>query len=92
MQEMALFATSPVASVLCTALQLYSLCIIGVIICSWFPLAPGGPGYAVYRVLRQITDPVLMPLRKLIPPIAGVFDVTPIIVIFLVQFIHGRLC
>jgi YggT family protein len=33
------------------------------------------------RLLDRITDPVYRPLRKFIPPIAGI-DITPIIVIF----------
>jgi len=85
-------ATGVVATVLCDVLLIYMLCIFGVIILSWFPLAPGGPGYAVARVLRQVTDPVLLPLRRMIPPIGGMFDLSPIIVIILVQVIRGQLC
>jgi YggT family protein len=85
-------ATSPVTAVLCVALQLYTLCIFGVIILSWFPLSPGGPGYTIWRVLQQITDPVLLPLRRLIPPIGGMFDLSPIIVLVIVQIIHGQIC
>lgn len=33
------------------------------------------------RLLNKVTDPIFKPLRKIIPPIAGI-DVTPIIVIF----------
>ncbi len=93
MDDVALIgAAGLVASVLCDVLLIYMLCIFGVIIFSWFPLAPGGPGYAVWRILRQVTDPVLLPLRRLIPPIGGVFDLSPIIVIILVQVIRGQLC
>lgn len=93
MHDMALIgAAGLIASVVCDVLLVYMLCIFGVIIFSWFPLAPGGPGYAVWRILRQVTDPVLLPLRRLIPPIGGVFDLSPIIVIILVQVIRGQLC
>ncbi len=38
-------------------------------------------GRSLVNVLHKITDPVYKPLRKIIPPIAGI-DITPIIVIF----------
>lgn len=85
-------ATSPITTLFCGLLQIYTLCIFGVIILSWFPLAPGGVGYTIWRVLRQITDPLLLPLRRLIPPVGGVFDLSPIIVLVVVQVIHGQIC
>ena len=33
------------------------------------------------ELLQKVTDPIYKPLRKFIPPIAGI-DITPIIVIF----------
>lgn len=85
-------AANPFVGVVCVLLQLYTVCIFGVIILSWFPLAPGGAGYSVWRLLRQATDPVLLPLRRLIPPIGGVFDLSPIIVLVLLQIIHAQIC
>ena len=38
------------------------------------------------RLIDRITDPVYRPLRKLIPPIAGI-DLTPIIVIFAIELL-----
>jgi len=38
-------------------------------------------GQNLIRLLNKITDPVFTPLRRFVPPIAGI-DVTPIIVIF----------
>lgn len=40
------------------------------------------------RLLRRLTDPVMNPLRKLIPPIGGI-DLTPIIVIFAIFMLQG---
>lgn len=37
-------------------------------------------------VLEKITDPVYRPLRKLIPPIAGI-DLTPIIIILAIEIL-----
>ncbi len=35
----------------------------------------------IVRLLEKVTEPVYRPIRKFIPPIAGI-DITPIIVIF----------
>jgi YggT family protein len=36
------------------------------------------------RFLLRVTDPVLLPFRRIIPPV-GMFDISPIIVLFLLQ-------
>jgi len=40
------------------------------------------------QLLQRITDPVYKPLRKFIPPIAGI-DITPIILIFGISLAKG---
>lgn len=52
-------------------------------IMSWFPTSPGNQFVAL---LHQITEPILSPLRRIIPPIGGTFDLTPLIAFFLLQF------
>ncbi len=44
-------------------------------ILTWFPIDRSGP---VFQAIAAITDPVLDPLRRVIPPI-GVVDLTPLI-------------
>lgn len=67
-------------------LQLYSLCIFGRIVLSWFPVSPGGPMASIYSFLFAITEPVLRPLRQLIPPI-GMMDLSPLVVVFGIQIL-----
>ncbi len=40
------------------------------------------------RLIDRITDPVFRPLRKVIPPVAGI-DLTPIIVIFAIYLLKS---
>lgn len=40
----------------------------------------------LYAFLNRIIEPVLRPIRKVIPPIGGI-DITPIVVIFGFQFL-----
>jgi YggT family protein len=69
----------------------YILCIFGVIILSWFPQEPGGVGNRIFVALRRVTDPVLAPLRRVIPPIGGMIDLSPMIVLFVLYTIYYAL-
>ena len=41
---------------------------------------------SLYQVFRQITDPILAPLRRIIPLI-GMMDITPIVAIVILQIV-----
>jgi YggT family protein len=76
--------------VICTLVQIYVLCIIGRIIFSYFPLTPGSTGAQVFSFLYTITEPVLGPLRRIIPT-AGPFDFSPVIAIIGIPIIAQAL-
>lgn len=46
--------------------------------------------YPVVRVLEQITEPILAPARRIIPPMGGL-DLSPIIVLVLLQLLESLL-
>jgi len=50
-------------------------------IISWFSLDPRNP---LVEVLDQITEPILSPLRRIVPRI-GMIDITPLVAIILLQ-------
>lgn len=50
---------------------------------SWMPGAHGNP---IYRVAVEITEPILAPLRRVVPLI-GMIDVTPMIAMIILQVI-----
>ena len=56
-------------------------------IISWFPIDRNGP---VVRALDSITDPILDPLRRVVPRI-GMMDLTPMIAMILLFFIASVL-
>jgi YggT family protein len=82
----------PVGELLCTLVLLYTIIIFLVIVFSWFPIQPGGGADGIFRFLRRLTDPVLLPLRRLIPPIGGAIDVSPILVILVLFVLRGFIC
>ncbi|HPF77764.1 MAG TPA: YggT family protein [Alphaproteobacteria bacterium] len=68
------------------ALDICFWIIIVQVIMSWLlafqVINPSNPqARNLIQLLQKVTDPVYRPLRKFIPPIAGI-DLTPIIVIF----------
>lgn len=55
------------------------------VLLSWIPnLDRGNP---LVRLLAQITDPVLEPARRIIPPIGGM-DLSPIVVLLLLRLLQ----
>lgn len=68
-------------------LALYSLLIFIRIIVSW-----GGFGYGnrMMRFLINATDPLLIPLRRMIPPL-GMFDISPIVAFIIIWLFQSAI-
>ena len=82
-------------SLLCNLLQLYVLLLFARIILSWFPISPGSGLSSVFSLLYNVTEPVLGPVRRMLPPvgIGGMgLDLSPIIVLFGVQILSNAIC
>jgi len=56
--------------------------VFATVLMSW--VSPEGKG-SINEILHQITEPILGPVRKIVPPL-GMFDFTPMIAIFILQF------
>ena len=65
-----------------------TLAILASVIMSWVTMfAPESPLVeSINNVLRQMTEPVLGPLRRVIPPL-GMFDLTPMIALLFLQIV-----
>ena len=75
---------------LCLLLNLYFIALFARIILSWFPISPGGAMAQIFSFLYRITEPLLGPVRRAIPPIGGIgLDFSPIIVIIGLQIVAG---
>ena len=80
---------------LCVALQLYVFVIFGRVILSWFPVTEGSALQGIDTFLRMLTEPVLGPLRRAIPPlrVGGMaIDLSPTILIFGVVILQRVIC
>ena len=72
---------------LCILSQLYLIVLFARIILSWFPMQPGSALASIFSVLYSLTEPVLGPVRRIIPPTGIGIDFSPIIVLFGFQLI-----
>ncbi|MBI5118015.1 YggT family protein [Candidatus Poribacteria bacterium] len=67
-------------------LQIYSLLIIVRAVVSWTGIDPGNQ---LVRILNSVTDPVLVPIQRIVPPIGGAIDISPIVALFLIQILKA---
>jgi YggT family protein len=77
-------------SLIHTLLNLYLIVLFARAVLSWFPLSPSSPLAPVASFLYTITEPVLAPLRRVIPPMGG-FDISFIVVFFAIEIINSRI-
>jgi YggT family protein len=63
---------------------LLSLAILARVLLSWIRVSPYHPAV---EFLYRITEPILAPLRRAIPPL-GMVDITPVIALILLQIIQ----
>jgi YggT family protein len=73
------------AHFLAQLIDLYTVVVFIAVVVSWFQLPPDN---AVARITRAATEPVLAPIRKLIPPAAGL-DFSPMILLVLLRIVRG---
>jgi YggT family protein len=69
--------------------------VFGRVILSWFPVNPGTAMATVYSFLYAVTEPLLGPIRRLIPPmgVGGMgIDLSPMIVLFGLTILTSALC
>ena len=81
--------------IICWLLGVYLIVLILRMVMSWFPIAPGSPFETVASVLYALTEPVLGPLRRAIPPVrigVAALDLSPLIVLLGIQILRGIIC
>lgn len=59
------------------AFTVFSLLLLARILMSWFNPDPSSP---IVRFIYSVTEPVLAPVRRILPP-AGMLDLSPIVVL-----------
>lgn len=73
--------------ILIRLLDLYSLIVFVAVILSWLPLGVDNP---FVRVIRALTEPILGPVRRILPS-AGGLDFSPIVVLVVLQLVRNAI-
>ena len=82
-------------TLLCRAAEAYLIIMFARIVISWFPITPNSAMASVYSFLYAITEPVLAPIRRVIPPtgMGGMgLDWSPLIVTIGLVLLERALC
>ncbi len=70
-------------SLVALAFDAYSLVVLVSVICSWINLPPDHP---VVRFTSQLTEPLLGPIRRVLPSVGGM-DFSPMLLLFALRFV-----
>jgi len=82
-------------SLLCLAIQIYMLIVFVRIIMSWFPPTPGTTYAQVFEVFDRLTEPVLAPIRAVLPPVrmgVAALDLSPIVLFLVGTLLLRAIC
>jgi len=79
-----------VQDVVCALLIAYILILFGRMIISWLP-PTGGATATLARLLYDLTEPVLAPVRRIIPPV-GMFDLSFTVVVIALLLVYNTVC
>jgi len=79
-----------VARIVSLIFQIYAFLILIRVLLSWVNPNPYGRAvdHPLVNLLYRLTEPVLGPLRRLIPPIGGTLDISPIVAIILLEILR----
>jgi YggT family protein len=81
---------STIINIISWVFQIYEFLILIRVLLSWINVNPYRPtiDHPLVRILYRITDPVLEPLRRIIPPIGGAIDITPVVALLLLEVLR----
>jgi len=81
--------------VVCLVLRMYTIVVFARVVLEWVPVGDEHPVGKVRHALRLVTQPVLAPLRALIPPArmgAVAVDLSPLVLILGLNLLAQVIC
>jgi YggT family protein len=78
-------------TILCALFTVFIVVLAARAVMSWFPVRPGTTLAQVNRILFDLTEWALRPLRRVIPP-AGMFDLAFLVLFLIVIFLRTAVC
>lgn len=83
------------ASIVCLLINVYLFVVLIRILMSWVPPTPGTTYESVYQAFDRVTEPVLAPIRAVLPPVrmgAMALDLSPIVVFVVGTLLVRAIC
>jgi YggT family protein len=80
-----------VSELLCAFITVFIVVLIVRAVLSWFPLEQGGFLAQVNRLVVDVTDWAVVPLRRVIPPV-GMFDISFLVLVFGLFILRSAIC
>jgi YggT family protein len=85
-----------ITTLICLALTVFWLVLLARVVLSWLQLAGvrppvGGPLRSAYDLLFDVTEPVLRPLRRIVPA-AGMFDLSVVVAFIIIFVLQTAIC
>ena len=72
--------------------ELYVILLFARALLSWFPSRPGTTMYNIVRLLERLTEPLLRPIRRALPPVrvgGGAIDLSFIVAVIGLEVLLG---
>jgi YggT family protein len=76
---------SDITGILNLLFTVLSLAVIARALLSWFD---PGMRYSISQLLVDLTEPIIAPIRRVVPPVGGMIDLSPLIALILLQVIE----
>lgn len=77
--------------IVCQLLGWYYWVILARVLMSWLPVPNSEPFSTIVKVIHAVTDPVMEPIRKVLPTMGGL-DFSPIVVIVGLGIVTRGIC
>lgn len=78
-------------TILCDLLSLYLIVLIVRAVFSWIPVSGSSVWQTVRSFVFSITEPVLAPVRQIMPR-TGFIDLSFLVVFIILEVVHGTIC
>jgi len=82
-------------NIVCSLIQLYTLVVFARILLEWVRVPGEHPVGKVRAALATVVDPVLIPLRRIIPPVrlgGAALDLSPLVLLIGLSIISRAIC
>jgi YggT family protein len=78
------------AEIISWIIRIYQFLVFVRVLLSWVNTDPYRPAidHPLVRLLERVTEPVLAPLRRLIPLVGGRIDISPIVALFALEIVR----